>query len=94
MSVEEIKNIATPILKRNKVKKAALFGSYARQDHSVNSDIDILVELDDTHSLLDFVGIKLDLEDALHKKVDLVEFKSVRPELQKYILASPILIYG
>jgi predicted nucleotidyltransferase len=94
MTVEEIKNIALPILKKNKVKKAALFGAMARQDFSDDSDVDILVELDESHSLLDMVGIKLDLEDALNRKVDLVEYETIKPALKKYLLANPIPIYG
>ncbi len=94
MTVEAIKNIVTPILLRNKVKKAALFGSMARQNYSEESDVDILVELDDSYSLLDFIGIKLELEEALHKKVDLVEYEAIKPALRKYILNDPIKIYG
>lgn len=94
MTIDEIKAIVGPILKKNKVKKAALFGSMARQDFSETSDVDILVELDDSNSLLDFVGIKLDLEDALQRKVDLVEYQAIKPALKKYILANPIPIYG
>ena len=94
MTVEAIKKIVTPILLRNKVKKAALFGSMASQKYSAESDVDILVELDESHSLLDFIGIKLELEDALHKKVDLVEYESIKPALKKYILKEPITIYG
>ena len=93
MTIEAIKNITTPILKRNKVKKAALFGSMANRHYSSESDVDILVELDDSHSLLDFVGIKIELEEALDKKVDLVEFDAVKPALRKYILKEPISIY-
>lgn len=94
MSIEEIKKIAIPILKKNNVKRAALFGSMARQDYSSESDVDMLVELDDSIGLLDFIGIKQELEDALHKKVDLVEFDMVKPALRKYILDNPISIYG
>lgn len=94
MTIEAIKNIVTPILLRNKVKKAALFGSVVKQSHSLESDVDILVELDDSHSLLDFIGIKQELEEALHKKVDLVEYKAVKPALKKYILNNPVAIYG
>jgi Predicted nucleotidyltransferases len=94
MTIEEIEIVVEPILKKNKVKKAALFGSMARQDFSDASDVDILVELDESHSLLDFIGIKLDLGDALHRKVDLVEYEAIKPALKKYILANPIPIYG
>lgn len=94
MTIEQIKKIATPILIRHGVTKAALFGSMATQTHSIDSDIDILIELNDTYSLLDFVGIKIDLEDALGKKVDLVEYEAIKPALKKYILDNPIPIYG
>jgi len=71
MNIEEIKKKVIPILKRYHVKKAGIFGSVARGEETEESDIDILVEIDDRMSLLDFVGLKLELEDALGKKVDL-----------------------
>jgi len=94
MTIQQIKNIATPILQRHKVTKAAIFGSMADGTFTDKSDIDILVELDDSYSLLDFVGIKLDLEEALHRSVDLVEYRAVKPALKKYILENPVPIYG
>jgi len=36
-------------------------------------------------SLLDFAGIKLELEDALNMKVDLLEYEAVKPSLQEII---------
>ena len=56
------------------------------------SDIDILVELDDELSLLDFVRIELDLEDSLRKKVDLVEYKSFKPRLRNRILSEEVRV--
>lgn len=56
------------------------------------SDIDILVELDDELSLLDFVRIELDLEDSLRKKVDLVEYKSIKPRLRNRILSEEVRV--
>jgi uncharacterized protein len=51
------------------VKKAYLFGSYARNEANVTSDIDILVELDySKHIGLGFVQMQLDLEKLLQKK--------------------------
>ena len=70
MTSEQIKKNVTPILYMHGVTKAALFGSMTTQTNHKDSDVDILIELDDTYSLLDFVGIKLDLEDALDKKVE------------------------
>ncbi|MHA1267425.1 MAG: nucleotidyltransferase family protein [Candidatus Helarchaeota archaeon] len=55
-------------------------------------DIDILVEIEDDISLLDFVGIKLELEDVLRKKVDLIEYNTIKPLLKERILAEQVVI--
>lgn len=53
--IARIKRLAVPVLKDNKVKKAGIFGSYARGEQKKRSDIDILIEFNG--SLLDVVGI-------------------------------------
>ncbi len=88
--IEEIKAKVVPILKAAGASRAAIFGSYARGDATKRSDVDILVELPKKLSLFDFIGIKLDLEDSLGKKVDLVEYDAVKPLLKKYIFANQI----
>ena len=55
-----------------KIKEAYLFGSYARNEQTSNSDIDIHVEFDDSATLLDISGLKIELEKKLHKKVDIL----------------------
>lgn len=90
---EKFRNKVVPILKRYKIKKAGLFGSYVRGEQKKNSDIDVLVEIKDKKmSLLGFIHIKNDLERALRKRVDLVEYKLVRPELKKLILKEEVRI--
>jgi predicted nucleotidyltransferase len=84
---DKIKEIVVPILKRHNVKRASLFGSIVRDDYTEGSDIDILVELQEDTSLLDFIGIKLEIEDATNKKVDLVEYDMIKPALREYILS-------
>ncbi len=76
------------------VLKAYLFGSFARGDADEQSDVDILVELDySTHIGLGFVGMKLDLEDQLHRPVDLVSSEGVSGRILPYIQADKTLIY-
>ena len=71
VKIKNIKKKITPILKRHDVKKAAIFGSYARGEEKKKSDVDILIEYKrDDKSLFDFVGLKLDLEEKLKKQVD------------------------
>ena len=63
MTNQYLHNQTTDVLSSYGVKKAAIFGSHARGTQKKGSDIDILVELGESMSLLDFVGLKLDLED-------------------------------
>lgn len=56
------------------------------------SDIDILVEIDKDISLLDFVGLKLEIEETLGKKVDLVEYSTIKPPLRDNILKEEVAI--
>ncbi|MEK6914321.1 MAG: nucleotidyltransferase family protein [Nanoarchaeota archaeon] len=89
---EQLKKKIIKILKKYNVKKAGIFGSFARGDCSENSDVDILAEIPRNVNLFDYVGIKLELECSLGKKVDLVEYKLIRPELKKIILRDEVRI--
>lgn len=90
--IEKIKSIVLPILRHYHAKKAALFGSSISGEFNEDSDIDILVEIDDDISLLDFIGIKLELEEALGNKVDLVEYSTLKPRIRDRILNEQIQI--
>lgn len=90
--IVEIQNKIVPILKEYGIKKAGIFGSYARGDFTKKSDVDILIELDKKYSLWDLVGIKRKLEKVLKKKVDLVEYELIRKELKKYVLNDEVRI--
>lgn len=93
MTVQSIKKKITPILRRQGVTKAALFGSCARGEMKKRSDIDILVKLEKGKGLFDFVGLKLELEKKLKKKVDLVTYNAIKPRLKDLILKNEKIIY-
>lgn len=80
------------ILKKNKIKRAGIFGSFARGEQKKDSDIDILIEPGKGLSLLDISGLKIELEGVLNKKVDLVSYKYIHPYLKKKILESEVKI--
>lgn len=92
MSLNELKKNVNPILRKSGVKKAGIFGSYVRDEAREDSDLDILVEIEDNISLLDFAGIKVELEDKLGISVDLVEYKTLKPQLRKSILEDEVVI--
>jgi predicted nucleotidyltransferase len=86
-SISEIKKKTAPILKNYDVKRAAVFGSWARGEEKKKSDIDILIEFrKDDKSLLDLVGLKLALEEKLKRKVDVLTYDSLHPLLKDRIL--------
>ncbi|EKQ51549.1 MAG: putative nucleotidyltransferase [Methanobacterium sp. Maddingley MBC34] len=90
--VLKIKKEIIPILERYGIKKAGLFGSVVRGELKEDSDLDILVQIEGEVSLLDFVGLKLDLEDRLGRKVDLVEYSTIKPLLRESILKKQVAI--
>jgi uncharacterized protein len=66
------------------VEKIGLFGSYARDQASDNSDIDIFVKM--KASLFDMVAIKEQIENDLNKKVDIIrDHKNIKPIFLKMI---------
>ncbi len=73
--------------------KAALFGSFARNEGGKNSDIDLLVKLGKNKTLLDLVTLKLELKSKLRVKVDLLTYDSINPLLKSRILKEQKLIY-
>lgn len=81
-------------LKNKPVFKAYLFGSYAREDASDESDIDILLELDySKHIGLEYVQMKLDIEKILNKSVDLVTDRALSKYIKPIVDKEKILIY-
>lgn len=93
MKINEIKKKIVPFLKKNKIVRAGIFGSYARGEEKKNSDIDILIEVKTKKfSLLDLIGLEIELKKILGKKVDLLTYKGLNPYLREHILNEEIRI--
>ena len=89
--LKKIKPKLVRILKRNGIKKAGIFGSYARGDHNKNSDLDVLV-MPTKGMGFAFFGLQIELEEKLGRKVDLVSYKAIRQELKNRILKEEVRI--
>jgi uncharacterized protein len=92
-SLSSIKKKALPILKRHEVKRAAIFGSFARGTAKSKSDVDFLIEYKGKDkSLFDLVDLKFDLEKSLHRKVDIITYNSIYWKMRERILSEQIVI--
>jgi uncharacterized protein len=92
-SLSSIKKKALPVLKKHEVKRASIFGSFARGTAKSGSDVDFLIEYKGKNkSLFDLVNLKSDLENTLDRKVDLITYNSIYWRIRDHILAEQIVI--
>lgn len=67
-----------------------VFGSFVRGEQRKKSDLDLLVDLPADKSLLDIIALKLELEYALQRKVDVLTEEGISPYLRDKILGEAI----
>ncbi len=93
-TMHQIQLLLKPVFDAYHIKKAVLFGSYAKGCALANSDVDILV--DSGLKGLAFFGLLEDVVTVLDKKVDMLDVTQVIPnsEVDREINKSGVLIYG
>ena len=84
-NIKKINDKIRPILKSYQIKKASVFGSFARGEESKKSDLDLLVEFKNDKSLFDMMDLQNKLQDTIGRKVDILTFDSVNPLLKPFI---------
>lgn len=96
LTKENIKKVVQDYFKDKPVKKVYLFGSYARGEAHTDSDVDLIIDIDDTNkriSLFDFIRLQLGIENALNKKVDLVEAHLFFPRIKIQAEKEKLILY-
>jgi predicted nucleotidyltransferase len=78
------------VVRRHGGRNVRVFGSHARGDETLDSDVDILIDLEAGRSLLDIVAIKQDLEDLLGCSVDVVTEAAVSPYIREQVLSEAV----
>ena len=81
------------IAKQYGVKRVYLFGSYAKNSATVQSDIDLLIEKGKPMSLLDLSAMRMKFEDELKVPIDLLTTEGTKGEFSKEIAGTEVLIY-
>lgn len=92
--IEQIKKLCDT----NKVKSLFVFGSAAKNTLKSDSDIDLVVDIDDQDPLSysdKYFSLKFQLEKIFNRKIDLLESKSIRNRfLKQEIDQTKFQIYG
>lgn len=92
--LDAIKEKITPILKRNDVEFAGIFGSYARGEARKDSDVDILVRFAGRPKFRVYLELDEGLRQALGRDVDLITEGSINKFLRPHIDRDLQIIYG
>ena len=93
---EEVIHTICEYLATQPIEKAWLFGSFARGEEREDSDVDLLVDIDQTNAsvgLLQFCHIMNELSDRLGRRVDLVVNGTLLPFAEKTANQDKQLIY-
>lgn len=93
-SIDEIKSVLSPVFDKYKVKKAVLFGSYAKGNAKLSSDIDLLV--DSGLRGLAFVGLMEEIRCMVDKEIDVFDVSHISPSsrISSEIARDGVVIYG
>ena len=87
-SREQILALAT----RYGINRIRIFGSVARGEDSLNSDLDLLVNFDEGRSLFDLIGFRNDIEEMLGRKVDVVSENALHWYIKEKVLQEAVEI--
>jgi len=90
--LQELRDGVSHILREHDVRRAAFFGSVATGEAGQDSDVDVLVEFSGEKSLLDLVDLKMELERALQRKVDVLTYESLAPLIRERVLDQQVTI--
>lgn len=77
--IDRLQAIKDDLMSSYPIERLALFGSYAREDYTEQSDIDILVELNGKIGSR-FIELADELENKLGAPVDLISRKGIKPK--------------
>lgn len=101
LEIDTVRTLLMPIVKKYNIKRLYLFGSYARGEARKDSDIDLLIEGNNTHGLISFVAIQEAMEERLKKSVDLVEYDAMMKNdtragkrFREHVERDKVLLYG
>ncbi|MBU2595685.1 nucleotidyltransferase domain-containing protein [Patescibacteria group bacterium] len=91
--LSELKKNTAAIFDKYGIKRAGVFGSFARGETGESSDIDFYVIYGPETTLFDIGGLSYELEEKLKTRVDLADGQCLKKELKPYILKDLEIFY-
>lgn len=92
-TIDELREIISPIAAEHGVKSVSLFGSYSKGNASRESDVDLKIEKGQLRTMFQISGFRLAVEDALQLPVDLITSESSDREFLAMIAKDEVLLY-
>ena len=88
--VESRREAILRLAREHGAKHVRVFGSMARDDADAASDVDLLVDLERGRTLLDLGALLMDLQDLLHRKVDVLTEAALHPKIREQVLREAV----
>jgi len=94
--IDNVIQIITPILIKSPVKRVILFGSYAKELNTPDSDIDLIIDSNGELKGIDFFALSAEIARALPMKSDIFEYREIKPNSAMFneIAKDGVVIYG
>jgi uncharacterized protein len=90
--IAQLRRVQPDLRRRYPIRELGIFGSNVRGEQTQDSDVDILVNLDDGIGLLELAGLQHDLSEALGARVDLVMRDAIRRGVAQRILSEAVML--
>ncbi len=85
--VTQLQALQPDLRRRYPIRAMGIFGSYVRGEARDDSDLDVSVEIGEGMTPPDYVGLQMELTDALGIKVDLADKAALRRRIGAHVLA-------
>ncbi len=93
MNLNQFREQLNELCRQNNIEMLGVFGSVARGEDTVESDVDLLVRFDKSPGLLDFIRLEDKFVEVLKKKVDLATEDSLHPLIRQSVLDELKILY-
>jgi hypothetical protein len=90
--VAELRRLEPELRHRYPIREMGVFRSYVRGTQHAGSDLDLLVDFDAPIGLMEIVGLKNDISDAIGLDVDLIMKDRLKPRIGRRILSEVVML--